>query len=143
MAKINSVKTVVDGHEFDSLTESEFYRYLKTLEEVDKIIVHPSFILLAPFEIKCGRCFRGKVKSPKTGKPIQCKRCEGTGQITRQKWSYTPDFVVIWKNGAQSFYDVKGGWKDPKFNYVKKMFEKIHGQELLVVKPTKSGWKYM
>lgn len=144
MAKINSVKTNIDGYEFDSLTEGEFYKYLKSRNDIEKIIVHPTFILLEPFKIKCGRCVNGKIISPKTGRLIKCKRCGGTGEITRQQWRYTPDFIVVWNDHHVSYYDVKGSFHDAKFNYVKKMFERIHGQELLVVKQTKDGeWKYM
>jgi DNA-directed RNA polymerase subunit RPC12/RpoP len=143
MAKINSVKTVIDGYEFDSLTEGEFYKYLKSLTDVDKITVHPSYTLVNEFTIMCGRCKGGKVKSPKTENLIKCKRCNGKGLITRQPWTYTPDFVVKWKDGYSSFYDVKGGFKNERFNLVKKMFENKFYQELLVVKQVKGQWKYM
>jgi hypothetical protein len=143
MAKINSVKTYIDGYEFDSLIESEFYMYLKSKDDVKEIEVHPRYTLLDQFTIMCGRCFCGKVKSPKTGNLIKCKRCGGTGLITRQPWTYTPDFRVKWSDGHTSFFDVKGGFKDQKFNYVKKMFELKFYQELLVVKQVKGEWKYM
>lgn len=142
-AKINSVKTVIDGYEFDSLTEGEFYKHLKSCDDVLGIIVHPTFTLVEGFEVECGRCLRGKTKSLKTGRMINCKRCEGTGKINRQPWTYTPDFHVAWKDGRFSYYDVKGGFKDAKFNYVKKMFENKIKTELLVVKSVKGQWKYM
>jgi hypothetical protein len=141
--KINSVKTIIDGYEFDSLTEAEFYKHLKGMDDVKRIIVHPTFTLLDPFTIDCGRCFDGKVKSPKTGKMIKCKRCDGTGKITRHSWEYTPDFIVWWKNGYKSSYDVKGGFKNERFNLVKKMYEHLTEAELLVVKQEKGEWKYM
>jgi hypothetical protein len=145
MAKINSVKTVIDGYEFDSLTEGEFYKYLKNRDDIQDIIVHPSFILMEGFEIQCGRCHYGKVKSQKTGREIKCTRCKGKGYITRQPWTYTPDFAVKWDETftKYSYYDVKGGFKDSKFNYVKKMFENKIKSELLVVKQVKGEWKYM
>lgn len=145
MAKINSVKTIIDGKEFDSLTEGGFYKHLKSRDDVKKILVHPTFTLVEGFQIFCGRCDRGKVKSPKTGKKIKCTRCGGSGIINRQPWTYTPDFVVYWKDEDRdvSFYDVKGGFKDAKFNYVKKMFEWTYKTELLVVKEVKGKWKYM
>jgi hypothetical protein len=143
MAKINSKKTTIDGYEFDSLTEGEFYKYLKSRDDVLEIVVHPTYTLLHPFKILCGRCKDGKVESPKTGKMINCSRCGGEGMINRQPWTYTPDFKVKWKDGCTSYYDVKGGFKDAKFNYVKKMFENTFYQELLVVKQVKGEWKYM
>jgi hypothetical protein len=143
MAKINSVKTTIDGYEFDSLTEGEFYKHLKSRSDVLAIDVHPTFTLISGFQISCGRCNGGHVKSPKTGKQIKCKRCEGKGLITRQPWTYTPDFRVIWRQGSPSYFDVKGGFKDAKFNYVKKMFEYKYCHELLVVKQVKGEWKYM
>jgi DNA-directed RNA polymerase subunit RPC12/RpoP len=143
MGKINAVKTTIDGYEFDSLTEGEFYKYLKNLPDVDYIKVHPSYTLVEPFMILCGRCKGGKLASLKTGKLIKCQRCGGKGTIKRKAWTYTPDFKVKWKDGYSSFYDVKGGFKDAKFNYVKKMFENTFFQELLVVKQVKGQWKYM
>lgn len=143
MRKINAVKTTIDGYEFDSLTEADFYKHLKSRDDVEVIIVHRTFTMMTPFEIKCGRCKSGKVKSPKTGNMIKCRRCDGTGMITRKAWRYTPDFIVEWKDGETSYYDVKGGFKNEKFNLVKKMFEKMFGQELLVVKNVKGEWKYM
>lgn len=143
MAKINSVKVEIDGHVFDSLTEGEFYKYLKSNDDVEKIVIHPRYTLVEGFNVKCGRCNNGLVKSSKTGNKIKCKRCKGNVFIERQPWTYTPDFKVIWKEGYWSHYDVKGGFKDSKFNYVKKMFEKTFGSELLVVKQVKGQWKYM
>jgi len=143
MAKINSVKTELDGYLFDSQTEAAFYQHLESRDDVKEITVHPTFTLIEGFEVLCGRCSEGKVPSPKTGKLIQCRRCGGVGVIRRQPWHYTPDFLVKWESGEQSFYDVKGGWKDAKFNYVKKMFEWRYRTELLVVKPYKNGWRYM
>lgn len=143
MRKINSVKTKIDGYEFDSLTEGEFYKHLKSRDDVKKIIVHPTILLLKPFVIPCGRCHLGKIKSRKTGKEIKCHRCHGEGFINRQSWTYTPDFEVFWKDGSRSFYDVKGGFKNERFNLVKKMFEFKYQEELLVVKNVKGQWKYM
>jgi hypothetical protein len=142
MGKIASKKTEVDGHLFDSQTEAEFYQYLKSRDDVEHIQLQPQYIFLFPFEIKCSRCDIGKVPSPKTGKPIKCKACNGTGQRARQGWTYTADFQVRFKNGAYLVYDVKG-WANERFPLVRKMFEKTQGYELLVVKKTKGGWKYV
>lgn len=143
MKKINAIKTEIDGYEFDSLTEAEFYKHLKSRDDVKWMKVHPQYKLLDEFEVKCGRCYYGKVKSSKTGKKINCKRCKGEGFIKRQSWTYTPDFEVHWTDGSRAYFDVKGGFKNERFNLVKKMFERTFGTELLVVKNVKGEWKYM
>jgi DNA-directed RNA polymerase subunit RPC12/RpoP len=143
MPKINSIKTTIDGYEFDSLTESEFYKHLKSRSDIEEIIIHPTLTLIDEFSVWCGRCTDGFTLSPKTGRKIQCKRCKGTGVVKRHPWTYTPDFKVRWKEGSPSYYDVKGGFKNERFNLVKKMFEYKFGHELLVVKQIKGEWKYM
>jgi hypothetical protein len=40
----------------------------------------------------CSACVAGKLPSPKTGKPIQCSKCKGTGEIER---SYTRTTTYI------------------------------------------------
>ncbi len=142
MGKIASKKTEIDGHLFDSQTEAEFYQYLKSRDDVGDIILQPQFTLLDAFEIECGRCFMGKVESPKTGKEINCKTCKGTGKRTRQAWTYKADFEVWYNNGMKEVIDVKG-WANERFPLVRKMFERTQGIELLVVKKTKGGWKYV
>lgn len=141
MGKITSKKTVIDGHEFDSQTEAEYYEYLKSRDDVEEIILQPQYTLLESFEIECGRCYIGRVKSPKTGKPTKCKTCKGTGKRTRQPWTYKADFEVVYKSGLMEVIDVKG-FANERFPLVRKMFEHTHGFELLVVKKTKTGWKY-
>jgi len=142
MRKINSTKTVVDGHEFDSKTEAEYYEYLKKRDDIDWIDLQPRFTLLPAFEIGCGRCYKGKVQSPKTGKLIKCKPCGGTGKRTRQAWTYKADFQVWYKDGMMEVIDVKG-FANERFPLVRKMFEHTEGYELIVVKKTKNGWKYV
>lgn len=142
IAKIKSRKTLVNGIEFDSQTEAEYYKHLLTRDDVQDIELQPKFILLPTFDIECGRCIVGKVKSPKTGKPINCKTCKGTGQRKRQPWTYTADFKVTWKSGHVSVVDVKG-FANERFPLVRKMFEYKHNHELLVVKKNKKGWRYV
>lgn len=141
MGKIASKKTEVDGHLFDSETESEYYVHLKNDPSVINIIIQPQYTLLEAFKIQCGKCLgRGNTPSPKTGKPIKCKTCEGTGKRSRQAWTYKADFRVTYQDGYEEVIDVKG-WANDRFPLVKKMWERQNGQELVVVKKTKNGWK--
>lgn len=142
MGKINSKKVIIDGHEFDSLTEAEYYQYLKSRDDIKGIVLQPQYTLMKPFKICCGRCHLGKVKSSKTGNMVKCKTCEGTGFRTRQAWTYKPDFLVEYANGVYDVIDVKG-WTNERFPLVRKMFEYTQGFELLVVKKIKGQWKYM
>lgn len=139
--KIKSRKTIVDGIEFDSQTEADFYKHLMSRDDVKDIELQPKFTLVDEFLIDCGRCDEGKVPSPKTGNPINCRTCRGTGKRTRQSWTYTADFRIIWEDGHEDIVDVKG-WANERFNLVRKMFEYKHKKELLVVKRQKNGWRY-
>ena len=141
MGKIASKKVEIDGHLFDSQTEAEFYMYLKSRKDVQKIELQPQFILLDEFYISCSKCVDGKVTSTKTGNLINCKTCKGTGERKRRSWTYTADFRVTWIDGIQMIIDVKGHANE-RFPLVKKMFEYKNGYELLVVKKTKRGWEY-
>lgn len=141
-AKINAIKVTVDGHEFDSKTEAEYYQYLKSRDDVEDIILQPQYTLLEPFDIGCGRCCMGKVESTKTGNMINCKTCGGTGKRKRQAWTYTADFEVDYTSGMMEVIDVKG-FANERFPLVRKMFEYTQGFELLVVKKIKGQWKYV
>jgi ribosomal protein S27E len=141
MGKIASKKTIVDGHEFDSQTEAEYYEYLKGRDDVKDIVLQPRFTLMNHFQIRCSRCEGGHVISSKTGNVIQCKTCRGTGCRDRQAWTYKADFEVLYDTGKVEVVDVKG-WANENFRLVRKMFEYTQGFELLVVKKSKGGWKY-
>src|SRR5690625_5808979 len=67
------------------------------------------------FTVSCGRCVKGKVPSPKTGNPINCRTCRGTGERTRRQWSYTADFRIIWDEGHEDIVDVKG-WANERLD---------------------------
>src|SRR5699024_12840962 len=101
-SKIRSRKTLVNGIEFDSQTESEYYKHLLTREDVKHIELQPKFILLPTLDIACGRCIVGKVKSPKTGEPINSKTCKGTGQRKRKPGTYTTDLKITRTSGHVS-----------------------------------------
>lgn len=139
--KINSKKTEVLGIVFDSKVEARYYLHLKQQQDIERIELQPQYILLKPFGLDCTHCKGGgKVPSPKTGKPIQCKKCKGEGVNMRQSWTYKADFRVTYKNGDVEVIDVKGHAND-RFPLVKKMFEYTHKQELVVIKETDKGWK--
>jgi hypothetical protein len=142
MGHIRSKKVVVDGCEFDSQTEAQYYEYLKSRDDVTDITLQPGYTLVEPFEFECRRCVYGKVKSPKTGNLIKCKSCDGKGYRNKRPWTYTADFKVTYENGKVEVIDVKG-WANERFPLVRKMFEYTQGFELLVVKEQKGGWKYV
>jgi hypothetical protein len=134
--KINAVKTKVDGILFDSQTEANFYRDLKANTEnlgIQEIICHPTFHIIKPFEVTCYKC-RGQkqIPSTKTSKLVKCPRCKGRGTKSRKGTDYTPDFMVIYNDGHYQYFDVKG-WVNDRFPVIKKAFENIIGEELIVV----------
>ena len=142
MAEIKSKKVSYYGHDFDSQSEGEFFLLLRSDPTVEKIELQPQYTLIEAFTVDCGKCRgEGKVKSPKSKNMIQCRSCKGTGESKRRPWTYKADFLVTYKDGRQEVIDVKGGFTDAKFPYVKKMFEWVTGQELVVWKKTKKGWK--
>lgn len=116
--RINSRKTVVQGIEFDSKTEAEYYLVLKSNPEVVEIELQPQYMLLEGFYITTRE---GKRKK-------------------RRDWKFTADFLVTYKDGTQEVIDVKG-YANDRFPYFKKMFEHRYQQELVVVKKDKQkGW---
>lgn len=139
--KIKSKKATVDGVEFDSTSEADFYKWLLRRDDVHGIELQPQYTLLEEFFVICARCRDGKVISSKTGNPINCKTCSGTGKRKRQSWTYTSDFRIIWEDGHEDVVDVKG-FANERFPLVRKMFEKQYGKELLVAKKQRNGWVY-
>lgn len=97
-SKYKNKKTVVDGIEFDSQKEANYYAKLKLLQragEVKKIELQPEFELLPRFK-KNGRTYR----------PIK----------------YIADFKVTYSDGTVEVIDVKGH-KTEVFRLKEKMFE--------------------
>lgn len=141
MGKINHRKCIVDGIEFDSSTEADYYLFLKSNENVKDIILQPQYVLAEAFQVSCSKCKgEGKTPSPKTGKPVNCRTCRGTGERTRQAWTYKADFRVIYQDGYEEVIDVKG-WANERFPLVKKMWELQNGKELIVIEKKKGVWK--
>lgn len=143
MGKINSKKVVIDGIEFDSTTEGEFYQYLMSNKEnlgIKEIELQPFFQLIPGFNVNCDKCVNGYIISQKTGNRIKCRKCKGEGINRRNPWTYTADFLVTYENNKPlEVIDVKG-FANEKFPLVKKMFEWTHKHRLTVVEKSKKGW---
>lgn len=132
---IQSKKVSYAGYEFDSITEAEYYKHLLQQDDIDRIEVHPQYVLLEAFNVPCSACFgTGKVKSAKTGNDVQCRKCKGESVRNRQGTIYTPDFEITYKNGEKRLVDVKGGKVNESFGLRKKLFENRYGIELVVIK---------
>lgn len=142
-AKIKSKKVEYGGIQFDSETERDFYIYLQNNREewgIVDIEPHPQFNLIDPFAVDCAHCNgRGRKRSEKTLNLIKCKKCDGTGKKKRQGTTYTADFRVICSNGIERVFDVKG-FKNERFNLVKKIYEFTTGQQLVEVYRKKGQW---
>lgn len=140
MGKIKSKKVECDGHLFDSLTEMEYYLHLKKQTNIESIELQPKFILMDKYTVLCHTCNgEGKIPSPKTGNPVKCKRCNGTGRRDKQPWTYKADFRVTYKDGTEDIIDVKG-FVPSDFRLIRKMFEYKTGRELVIVKKVKGEW---
>lgn len=113
--KIKSKPTIIDGVQFDSKTESEYYTYLKGKGDVARIECHPSYILIPSFEIKSSITKSGKSK--------------------KSAMKFTPDFKVTYSDGRVEVVDVKGSKKaiNEGFPIRKKLWEYLNKQELIVV----------
>lgn len=59
-AKFKAIRTEVDGIKFDSIMESDFYRYLLTLPDSGKIECHPNVILLPTIKWKLDFLVKGQ-----------------------------------------------------------------------------------
>lgn len=113
--KIKSNPIMIDGIQFDSKTESEYYMYLKDRGDVTRIECHPSYILIPSFEIKSSITKSGKSK--------------------KSAMRFTPDFKVTYSDGRVEVVDVKGSKRaiNEGFPLRKKLWEYLNKQELIVV----------
>lgn len=117
MSKYNARKTVVNGIEFDSKAESEYYLYLqKQVEEghLKWFELQPTYILQDGFH--------------KTGKFIR-------------PIAYVADFELHHNDGSIEVIDVKG-FETADFKIKRKLFEKKFPYTLTLVKYVKKygGW---
>lgn len=93
----HSKKTVVDGYEFDSILESEYYlrlRLLKAAGEIKDFKLQPTFLLQPKFKDDLGTC---------------------------REISYTPDFQVYHNDDSIEIVEVKG-YETPEFKIRFKLF---------------------
>ncbi len=113
--KIRSKEVIYDDIKFDSKTECDYYKYLKTRDDVLKIDVHPEYELIPTFTIKSSITKSGKSK--------------------KAAMRFTPDFKVTHSDGRVEVCDVKGHKKaiNEGFPLRKKLWEYLNKQELIVV----------
>jgi hypothetical protein len=138
------------GITFDSRLECRYYVYLERMQQelgIKEIKVHPQYEGLPAYAKVCPKCYgKGKVSSPKTGKPIKCSHCKATGYKDVEATIFTPDFELIYEDGRREVIDVKGGFygksqKDKTFPIRKKIFEWRYGLHVYVVQwQDGKGW---
>ncbi|MEC5238558.1 DUF1064 domain-containing protein [Bacillus mycoides] len=113
--RIKQKKVTYDGINFDSQSEMNYYKYLKSRGDVTYIKCHPSYILIPSFEIKSSITKSGKSK--------------------KAAMKFTPDFKVTYSDGRMETVDVKVSKKaiNEGFPLRKKLWEYLNKQELVVV----------
>ncbi|PFK01367.1 hypothetical protein COI97_16000 [Bacillus cereus] len=123
--KVNSVKVKYDGHEFDSMTERDFYIYLQNNKTVTDIELQKTFHLLDGYEIPS----------------IVNKK--GTRSVSKKQ--YTPDFICRIVGQGYVAFEVKGSVKSiPRdLSLRRHLFESQYGIQLVIAVPDKKeGWKF-
>ncbi|WP_438357923.1 DUF1064 domain-containing protein [Bacillus wiedmannii] len=92
-----------------------YYKYLKSRDDVSNIECHPAFTLIPSFEIKSSITKSGKSK--------------------KSAMRFTPDFKVTYSDGHVEVCDVKGSKRaiNEGFPLRKKLWEYLNKQELIVV----------
>jgi hypothetical protein len=117
MPKYNASKTVIDGIQFDSKAEGEYYIHLKEKQlrgEIRAFNLQPKFMLQEGFK-----------KGDKQIRPIY----------------YIADFEILHNDESIEIVDVKG-FETADFKIKKKLFEKKYPYTLTLVKYVKKfgGW---
>ncbi|MFJ8245200.1 DUF1064 domain-containing protein [Peribacillus asahii] len=114
--KYGNTKVIVDGHKFDSIAESKYYKQLKWSQEHKQILffrLQPRYQLLGAFE--------------KDG-------------ISHRKVEYVADFEVHHLDGSIEVIDVKGA-ETEVFKIKRKFFESIYPHKLtLLTLDDTYGW---
>jgi hypothetical protein len=113
--RIKQKKVTYDGINFDSQSEMNYYKYLKSRDDVSHIECHPAFTLIPSFEIKSSITKSGKSK--------------------KAAMRFTPDFKVTYSDGRVEVVDVKGHKKaiNEGFPLRRRLWEFQNQQELIVV----------
>lgn len=139
--KYNARKIIVDGIEFDSIAESEYYQKLKKDKNVVNIELQPKFQIINAYKVECKRCGgNGRIFNTKTGNYNKCTLCKGKGVRSKPGAIYTADFRVRYIDGYEEVIDVKGGRVSHDFPLRRKLFEILTGKELVVVRKKKGEW---
>ncbi len=113
--KYNAQKVTTDGITFDSKAEERRYWQLKKDNNIERVQVHPKFLIF-PETRKCVNC--GKNFDQKYSK---CPICDRKLVVFREI-SYVADFQVTYKNEKVSVEDVKGV-ETEAFKLKRKLFE--------------------
>jgi hypothetical protein len=104
--KFHAKKVVIDGIEFDSKRESEYYLQYKADKAIAKIECHPRYILLNSFK-DCN----GKAERAITYKPdFRLTYADGTIEVVEVKSKRTakePDYIMRRKLFKHNNPDVK------------------------------------
>jgi hypothetical protein len=117
MTKYHAKKKVIDGIQFDSIQEGQYYLHLKEKQEKGEITafsLQPKFLLQESFK-KNGKTFR--------------------------KIEYIADFEIVHLDESIEIIDVKG-FETADFKIKRKLFEKKYPYPLTLVKYVKKygGW---
>jgi len=116
--KYGNTKVIVDGHKFDSIAESKYYKQLKWLlasKQIKNFKLQPRYLLQEAFK--------------KNG-------------VTFRKIEYVADFEVHRLDGVIEVIDIKGAPPTTEFKLKHKLFEKLYLQSLTVLfyKPEYGGF---
>lgn len=139
-------KITIGELEFDSKEEADFYMHLERDPNVKEIDLQPVFQILEDYHVRCVRC-KGTGShqfSEKTGNPLKCPLCKGSGKRARRGNTYTADFKVTYANGYVEVIDIKANRKqadDVRFPFKRKLFEILTGMDLVVIRRKKGVWE--
>ena len=117
MSKYGAIKTIVNDIKFASRMEAEFYKkLLLDLENgvIESIELQPRYELQPPYK--------------KNGKSIR-------------KIEYIADFRVVYSDGREKIYDVKGFSRDSTFKLKRKIFDFVYpDKELVLITHYRGNW---
>lgn len=117
-SKYGNIKKEVDGINFDSTVESDYYKFLK------------------------GEKMYGRIKDFKVQQVFVLQdsyKLDGQ-ERTQQAIKYIADFVVCNNDGTIEIIDVKGGMVTPEFAIKKKLFESKFRRRIWLVRKKSGKW---